>query len=115
VGECPAHRERFKEKIMSDSPTRTIAGVTVYAPTGAIEKTDHPLAPRLRALKGARVGILDNHKEFSDLVLRGVAEALRREHGVEVTFWRKDYLGRASPYAQEMAANCDAVVNGVGH
>lgn len=100
---------------MSDSPTRTIAGVTVYVPTGAVEKTEHALAPRLRSLTGARIGILDNHKEFSDLVLRGVAEKLKRDHDVEIRFWRKDYLGRASPYALEMAANCDAVVTGVGH
>jgi hypothetical protein len=69
----------------------------------------------LRALAGARIGILDNHKEFSDLVLKGVAEQLQREHGVQLQHWRKDYLGRASPYAREMAASCDAVVNGVGH
>jgi hypothetical protein len=100
---------------MPDSQTRTIAGVTVYVPTGAIDKIEHPLAPRLRSLQGARIGILDNHKEFSDLVLRGVAQKLQREHGVAVRFWRKDYLGRASPYAREMAAGCDAVINGVGH
>jgi hypothetical protein len=48
--------------------------------------------------------------------LRGVAEVLQREHGVaEVKFWQKSYLGIASPYAQEMAEQCDAVVNGVGH
>ena len=40
---------------------------------------------------------------------------MRREYGAQVTFWRKDYLGRASPYAAEMAAGCDAVINGVGH
>ena len=92
-----------------------IAGVRVYVPTGAIESAAHALAPRLKSLKGARLGILDNHKVFSNLVLQGVEDQLAREHGVEVKIWRKDYLGRASPYAQEMAAQCDAVINGVGH
>jgi hypothetical protein len=92
-----------------------IAGVRVYVPTGAIDTAAHALAPRLTSLKGVRLGILDNHKEFSDLVLQGVADQLAREHGVEVKIWRKDYLGRASPHAQEMAAQCDAVINGVGH
>ena len=29
--------------------------------------------------------------------------------------WQKSYLGIASPYTQEMASDCDAVINGVGH
>lgn len=100
---------------MTQSPTRVIGGVTVYVPTGAIETTAHALAPRLRTLKGARIGILDNHKEFADIVLRGVADKLQHEHGVVLKHWRKDYLGKPSPYAREMAVGCDAVVNGVGH
>ncbi len=93
-----------------------IGGVSVYVPTGEIEGSPKRLAPRLKSLKGARIGILDNHKEFADLVLRGVAEALKRDYGVrEVKLWRKNYLGVPSPYAAEMAAACDAVVNGVGH
>lgn len=100
---------------MSSSQIRTIGGVTVFVPTGAIETTAQPLAPRLRTLKGARIGILDNRKEFADIVLRGVARRLQQAHGVQVTIWRKDYLGKPSPYAHEMAAGCDAVVNGVGH
>ena len=46
------------------------------------------------------------------VVVQGV---LKREHNVDIKIWRKDYLGRASPHAQEMAAQCDAVINGVGH
>jgi hypothetical protein len=66
-------------------------------------------------VRGARIGILDNCKEFADLVLRGAAEVLEREHGAVVRFWRKSYLGIPSPFAKEMAAECDAVINGVGH
>ncbi len=94
---------------------RTIGGVAVYVPTGAIETEMHVLATRLQTLRGARIGVLDNHKEFADIVLRGIADKLAREHGAQVKFWRKDYLGKPSPYAKEMAANCDAVINGVGH
>lgn len=104
---------------MAQSKPRTdtcnISGVTVYVPTGDVETAAHALAPRLAALRGARIGILDNHKEFSDIVLRGVAARLQREHGVTVQVWRKDYLGKPSPYAQEMSKACDAVINGVGH
>ena len=100
---------------MSHSHTRIVGGVVVLVPTGAIEMSAHVLAPRLQTVRGARIGILDNCKEFADIVLRGVADVLQREHGAQVKFWRKDYLGRASPFAKEMAAGCDAVINGVGH
>ena len=41
---------------------------------------------------------------------------LKRSYGVsDVTVWRKSYLGIPSPFAEEMAARCDAVINGVGH
>ena len=101
---------------MTDRDKETIADVTVYVPTGAAETEPRKLAPRLETVRGARIGILDTCKEFADLVLKGVAEVLKRDHGAgEVRFWRKDYLGRPSPFAQEMAAGCDAVINGVGH
>ena len=93
-----------------------LGGISVYVPTGEVDTRSRQLAPRLKSLRGARIGILDNCKEFADVVLRGVAEALRRDHGVErIRFWRKSYLGVPSAYAQEMAAECDAVINGVGH
>ena len=98
------------------SSKQTIGGISVYVPTGGADTHSKKLAPRLKSLAGARIGILDNCKEFADVVLRGVVEALKRDFGVEqVKVWQKSYLGIASPYAQEMAAQCDAVINGVGH
>ena len=95
---------------------QTIGGITVYMPTGAVDTQSKRLAPRLASLHGARIGILDNCKEFADIVLRGVADVLKRDYGVaHVKFWQKSYLGIPSPYAEEMAAQCDAVINGVGH
>ena len=100
---------------MSDHAKETIGGVSVYVPTGAVDTRHKPLAPRLKSVRGARIGVLDNCKEFADVVLRGVAEVLEREHGAKVKFWRKHYLGVPSKFAAEMAAECDAVINGVGH
>jgi hypothetical protein len=94
----------------------TIGGLSVYVPTGAVDTQAKRLAARLGTLEGARIGILDNNKEFADLVLRGIAQVLERDyHVAEVTMWQKSYLGIASPYARAMAAGCDAVINGVGH
>jgi hypothetical protein len=97
-------------------PVLSIDGISVYVPTGAVDTRSKKLAPRLQSVRGARIGILDNCKEFADLVLRGVADVLESEHGAaEVKFWQKSYLGIPSPFAEEMAAQCDAVINGVGH
>lgn len=100
---------------MTTHAKETIGGISVYAPTGAVDTQSKKLAARLKTVRGARIGILDNCKEFADIVLRGVAEVLEREHGAQVKFWQKSYLGVPSPYAQVMAAECDAVINGVGH
>jgi len=101
---------------MTTRAKETIGGISVYVPTGTADTRSKQLAARLKTVRGARIGILDNCKEFADLVLRGVAEVLKRDHGVaEVKFWRKDYLGIPSKFAPEMAAQCDAVINGVGH
>lgn len=101
---------------MAATGKQDIGGITVYVPTGDADVATGKLAPRLETLRGARIGILDNHKEFADLVLAGVVEALRRDYGIEIIrLWRKDYLGIPSPFSREMAAECDAVINGVGH
>jgi hypothetical protein len=94
---------------------QTVGGISIYVPTGAVDTQSKQLAPRLHSVRGARIGILDNCKEFADVVLRGVAELLERDYGASVKFWQKSYLGVASPYAEEMAADCDGVINGVGH
>lgn len=94
----------------------TVAGIEVYVPTGAVNAEPQRLAPRLKTLEGARIALLDNCKEFADLVLKGVADVIEREHAVkEVRFWRKGYPAKAAPFIQELAASCDAVINGVGH
>ena len=101
---------------MTTHAKASIGGISVYVPTGNADTQSKQLAARLKTVRGARIGILDNCKEFADLVLRGVADVLKRDHGVaEVKFWRKDYLGIPSKFAPEMAAQCDAVINGVGH
>ena len=95
---------------------QTFGTVSVWLPNGTADIAARVLAPRLQSLEGARIGILDNCKDFADLMLGGVAEVLRRDYKLaEVRFWRKSYLGIPAPFIAEMAASCDAVINGVGH
>lgn len=98
------------------STLQTIGTLGVLLPNGTADIAAKALAPRLTTLAGARIGILDNCKEFADLVLHGVADVLRRDYQPrELRFWRKRYLGIPAPFTAEMAAGCDAVINGVGH
>ena len=89
---------------------------TVMLPTGAPTTSAMQPAERPKSLAGLRVGLIDNGKEFSDVVLESLAEALRREHGVtNIKFWRKGFPAKGAPFIAEMAAETDVAISGVGH
>ncbi len=89
---------------------------TVLLPIGAPETGAIATATRPTSLSGLRIGLLDNGKEFSDIVLEALAETLRRDHGVtQIKFWRKGFPAKGAPFIDEMAAETDVAVSGVGH
>jgi hypothetical protein len=90
--------------------------VTVLMPIGAQQTQTIPMAPRPMALRGLRVALLDNGKEFSDIVLDGLAQALARDFEVtDIKFWRKGFPAKGAPFISEMAAESDVAISGVGH
>jgi hypothetical protein len=89
---------------------------TVMLPTGAPATAAMRPAERPKSLHGLRVALLDNGKEFSDVVLDALAEILRRDHGVtDIKFWRKGFPAKGAPFIAEMAAETDVAISGVGH
>ena len=89
---------------------------TVLVPTGASEIGSIPTAQRPRSLNGLRVALLDNGKEFSDIVLDALAMTLKSDYGVtDIKFWRKGFPAKGAPFIAEMAAESDVAVSGVGH
>jgi len=89
---------------------------TVLVPTGARSATVLKAAERPNSLAGLRIGLLDNGKEFSDLVLAELAETLRRDHhATHIKFWRKGFPAKGAPFIEEMAAETDVAISGVGH
>jgi hypothetical protein len=89
---------------------------SVLLPTGVPQLANIEVAARPQSLEGLRVGLLDNGKEFSDIVLDAVAKVLREEHGVtHIKFWRKGFPAKGAPFIDEMAAETDVAVSGVGH
>ena len=88
----------------------------VHVPTGAPQNAAMAAVERPKSLSDLRVGLLDNGKEFSDVVLQALAEVLQRDHGVtKIKFWRKGFPAKGAPFIEEMAAETDVAISGVGH
>jgi hypothetical protein len=84
-------------------------------PTGAAAATVTGAAERPNSLVGLRLGLIDNGKEFSDVVLEALAETLRRDHGVtDIKVWRKGFPAKGAPFIAEMATETDVAISGVG-
>jgi hypothetical protein len=89
---------------------------SVMLPTGAAATAVTSTAGRPNSLVGMRLGLIDNGKEFSDVVIEALAEALRRDHGVtDIKIWRKGFPAKGAPFIAEMAAETDVAISGVGH
>ena len=90
--------------------------IEVCNPTGEPDAPPKQLAPRLKSLRGARVALLDNGKEFSDDVISAIETVLKRDFGVKETrLWDKEFPAKGAPFIAELARSCDAVITGVGH
>ena len=88
----------------------------VYIPTGARQNATVTAVDRPQSLANLRIGLLDNGKEFSDVVLEALAEVLRRDHrATNIKFWRKWFPAKGAPFIEEMAAETDVAISGVGH
>jgi hypothetical protein len=90
--------------------------IQVHIPIDVRDVPPMMLAPRKDSLKGLKIGLLDNGKEFTDHVMEGLCETLENDHGVgEVVFWRKGFPSKAAPFIEQMASAVDVAVSGVGH
>ena len=103
---------------MADTNLRRLPdGRIVYDPRGAVSASLLPPAPRLAALDGIRLGILDNTKWNASKLLRQVAAHLQ----VDLTFagvsnYAKSSFSRPAPaeLLDRIAAECDAVITAIG-
>jgi hypothetical protein len=90
--------------------------IQIFSPAGEPNNSLGRLAARPGSLERLRIGLLDNGKEFSDVVLASLAESLRvRFPNAQQKFWRKGYPAKLAPFLKEMAAETDVAISGVGH
>jgi hypothetical protein len=90
---------------------------TVFDPRGRVDAVQTALAPRVTALKGLRLGILDNTKWNANRLLRKTAALLEEGQGVgAVSYYKKESFSKvADPeLIAEIAANNDIVLTAIG-
>jgi hypothetical protein len=91
--------------------------LAVFDPRGRVDAERVELAPRAAALKGLRLGILDNTKWNANRLLRKTAALLEVEHGVGgVNYYQKESFSKSADPAliAEIAASNDIVLTAIG-
>ena len=89
----------------------------VFDPRGRIDAQRTLPAPRVAALEGLRLGILDNTKWNAGRLLRKTAALLGERHGfAAVNYYRKDSFSKAADPAliAAIAADNDIVLTAIG-
>ncbi|MBM3343651.1 MAG: hypothetical protein FJY56_16320 [Betaproteobacteria bacterium] len=103
------------------TPTNCADGILVFVPVGkeTAAKTSNAPATLQQRAKDAPfvIGLLDNHKHNSDAVLARLQQQLAAKiEGAQFVHAKKPEAGKGAPKAMldDLAARCDAVVNGIG-
>jgi hypothetical protein len=85
-------------------------------PTGKHGAQAGTLAPRTRSLEGATVGLLNNSKRNSDLLLEAIGCELKEHYGVAevIELGKPSASYVVSPEMQKDLARCHVIITGVG-
>jgi hypothetical protein len=91
--------------------------ITVYDPRGVVAANPRPISRRIDAVKGLRLGVLDNTKWNANKLLRALRAELEAGHGLKPAgYYRKESFSRfAEPrLLDEIRASSDLVVTAIG-
>jgi hypothetical protein len=89
----------------------------VFDPRGTVEAEPVALAPRVAALAGLRLGVLDNTKWNGNRLLRKTAARLDEQFGfASVNYYRKESFSKSADPAllAAIAAENDIVLTAIG-
>lgn len=93
--------------------------IQVFVPVGKVQAPGAGDALMARRNAGAHlvIGMLDNHKHNTDKILDRLQERLSAQYrGARFVRVKKPEAGKGAPgkLLEDLAAECDAVVNGIG-
>jgi hypothetical protein len=94
----------------------TTLTTTVLNPAAEGKVASQKLASRPNDLKGATVGLIDNHKRNADVYLEELAELLKKNFGVaKVINYKKASQSIPSPkeVLDDLASQCQAIIHAV--
>jgi hypothetical protein len=97
--------------------SENVPKLVLVSPVNEPVPTDSVLAPRLAALDGKRLGLLDNSKPKAGRLLDAVATILHAQYGFTamVRLCKPSASKPAAPEViDELAKTCDLVLVGVG-
>lgn len=89
----------------------------VFDPRGRVDAAEIAPAPRVAALDGLRLGVLDNTKWNAGRLLRKTAARLGERYGfAAVNYYRKESFSKAADPAliRQIAADNDIVLTAIG-
>jgi hypothetical protein len=90
---------------------------TVFDPRGRVDAETVAQAPRVPALRGLRLGVLDNTKWNANRLLRKTAALLASGHGLAaINYYRKESFSKVADAAviAAIAADNDIVLTAIG-
>ena len=93
------------------------ASAIVFDPRGIVDAQALAPAPRVAALAGLRLGVLDNTKWNANHLLRKTADRLSQQFGfAAVHYYRKENFSKAADPAliAAIAADNDIVLTAIG-
>jgi hypothetical protein len=96
---------------------RPSMALQIYDPTTEVSPRRINYAPRPKSLEGLRIGLVDNTKHNSNELLLRIAGLLERDYGAKAHVIRRKKSAGSAPHAEivdELKANCDEIVAGVG-
>ncbi len=96
----------------------TTASIQLVDPTGTDPGlVNLDLSPRPTDLRGLRLGLLDNSKANSDVILHAIARILNEQYEFSNVFYAKKHSASLPPVPEIVAdlhRHCDVVIAGVG-
>lgn len=90
--------------------------MTVYDPRGVVAAQPRAISRRIDAVKGLRLGVLDNTKWNANKLLRALRDRLEAEHGLRPAgYYRKESFSRfADPkLLDKIRTEADLVVTAI--